>query len=104
MVPERYQVSGIPIGGGERVTGQYVHRDFCTDKKDVETDQHFITPDGFELIEVQRDTIEPVRAKPKREQTGVGDYRCPNCNAAFITELGITPFCGRCGMALDWSK
>ena len=37
----------------------------------------------------------------KRERTPVGDYRCPNCNAAFVENAGLTPFCGNCGQALD---
>jgi hypothetical protein len=43
-------------------------------------------------------------ARPvKRETTPVGDYRCPNCNAAFIEALGRTNYCGNCGQKLDWS-
>ena len=52
------------------------------------------------IAEVERLTA-PM--KPIAERTLVGDYRCPNCNAAFITDMGITNYCGNCGQKLDWS-
>ena len=107
MIHERYQVSGMPVGGGDRITGQYIHRDFCTNKKDMETDQHFVTPDGFELIEVQHDTIEPVRVRPIKLPNEVGkyDYYCRICHAnLFQFEKQDYKFCPNCGMALDWSE
>lgn len=39
----------------------------------------------------------------KHEKTGVGDYRCPCCNAAFIDGVGTTPYCGNCGQKIDWN-
>jgi len=40
----------------------------------------------------------------KHERTGVGDYRCPSCDAAFIEGAGITNYCGNCGQRLLWPE
>lgn len=47
--------------------------------------------------------IKQIPQKVVNEKTSVGDYRCPNCNAAFIASAGTTQYCGNCGQALDWS-
>lgn len=107
---ERYMVTAVPIDGGERVTGYYV----CSESGEILIALHSKLPwDCFEFTSVDPDTIEPVMVKVKRDRTLVGDYRCPNCNAAFVgvarlfddTPLrNTTPFCGACGQALDWSE
>jgi len=40
----------------------------------------------------------------KHERTGVGDYRCPSCDAAFIEGAGATNYCGNCGQRLLWPE
>ena len=60
------------------------------------------------------DLIKQVPRKPTKEHTLVGDYRCPNCNAAFFVldeheivdgvPVSSTPYCGNCGQKLDWGR
>lgn len=102
MINERYQVSAVPIGVGDRVTGYFTYTAFGAKGflpsivvfNGGQTSPHIIDPA----------TIEPLKVRPKRERTAVGDYRCPNCNAAFIDGLGTTPYCGNCGQALEWEE
>jgi len=124
MIPECYQVSAVPADGGERVAG-YLFKpnaplfdhNFGTWIID-ETAFNFLTwlegsraSVALNLFEIDPATVEPVRVKIKYEY---GEYRCPNCNAWFVAvnkndiDNGrfseLTPFCGNCGMAIDWSE
>lgn len=43
---------------------------------------------------------EPKRVLPDKRYFGVGV--CPSCGAVFLDNN--TPFCGRCGQALEWNQ
>jgi len=101
-IPERYMVSAVPVGGSRRVTGYLFKTWLCDRSFKWVIQSEYETHNGTRLFEIDPITIEPVRVKPISERTIAGDFRCPNCNAAFVAELGITPFCGNCGQALDW--
>lgn len=99
--PERYQVSAVPVGGGERTTGYYAHIGWTGRQK------HYIIPgyaSNFYGIEIDPATIEPVRVKPilvyddyeKRHRP-----KCPSCGRYIREE---TTFCywPDCGQAVEW--
>jgi hypothetical protein len=56
----------------------------------------------FEMVALaaQEDCDRLIPRPIKCERTLVGNYRCPNCGAAFMEGPGLTPFCGNCGQAL----
>jgi ssDNA-binding Zn-finger/Zn-ribbon topoisomerase 1 len=88
------------------------------DKYECPLKVHFVSPGEYinKIIEMQADRIRELQIicndcalkniplNPKKETTLVGDYRCPNCNAAFIDGLGKTKYCGNCGQMLDWGE
>lgn len=41
--------------------------------------------------------------KPLEDKKYFGVGKCPVCGVVFISEKMLTPFCGNCGQALDWS-
>lgn len=118
-IPERYMASGAPVDGGERVTGQRLDICYTT----------YIVRGGFtavgdilcinDYVEVDPDTIEPVKAEPIRTDVDHEDYftavfRCPECEKILLdydygrAKLGIYQsralkrprYCDQCGMAL----
>lgn len=105
MIIERYMVSGMPVGKEEKIAG-CGFLDACG--------RAFIFPSSTgvgiykngsamvdKVVEIAPNTIEPVKVRPIKIKEF---FRCPNCNVAFILDFGITPFCGNCGQALDWSE
>ena len=58
----------------------------------------------MERIIEERDGLlayrEPKRVLPDKRYFGVGV--CPSCGAVFLDNG--TPFCGRCGQALEWNQ
>lgn len=131
MIPERY-LWAAKTWGGEDVKGYLLTFRDSIDNSIEETDAVIIpvdetgTPDfdedGYIEVNVDPASTKPVSIRPKYEH---GNYYCPNCNAYFIGVTdghvfdydpvrkqrykldypglhGTTPFCGNCGMALDW--
>jgi hypothetical protein len=99
-IPEHYLYIGTRTDNRETVTGLLVlpwrirrctewnaeHRSF-----------------GGEFL-VDPATVEPVAVPVMRERHLMGDYRCPNCRAAFVESLGRTDYCGNCGQRLAWTE
>ena len=107
MIPERFMVAGKRLSDGKVVIGilcppsypGYAAKEpwyiaVPHPPEDEWCSHHYVAIDIA--------TVEPVAVKVKREHTPVGDYCCPNCAAAFITEAGLTNYCGNCGQRLDW--
>jgi hypothetical protein len=105
-------------GEGTDFGGDYKFSQLGEDGFDRKTTVKFVTPGEYidKIIEMQADMIRELQIicndyvlknmpmKIKRETTLVGDYRCPNCNAAFIDGLGKTKYCGNCGQRLNWGE
>jgi len=102
-IPEYHMRSGVPVGGGERVTGYYIDRISVDGKKSepiiFNDSKH---PNGWYSVEVDPETLEPIRVKPIR--IGRQAFQCPQCNMIMNPFGQATNFCHHCGMALDWSK
>lgn len=113
MISERYQVSGVPVDGGERVTGYYIvcwGMDYIMPKDAVYSDDEFPN-----FIQVDPATIEPVRVRPivNYITKSQADVNCPNCESLIFRCFMIGDwnesqkrheYCKSCGMALDWSE
>jgi len=105
-IPEHYQVSAVPVNGGERISGYYVK---ITGRKTIhliytgyaEFDCAEFFPDK---LEVDPDTIEPVRAEIILHDNSYdkdGDLLlgfCPNCKLNIGLHGG---YCYMCGQALE---
>ena len=105
-IRERYMVRGLRIDDGETwVKGlphYFVDMIFIVSPEIVDVDEEYVSMEYW--WEVDPATIEPVAVPVIIKRTGVGDYVCPNCNAAFIDGMKYTPYCGNCGQRLDWGK
>jgi len=108
-IPEHYWVSAVPLGGDERIEGNLcVYCDAYDHKKYYcirDADWH-----NTEDIEVDPETIEPVRVKPIFDPTEYlpESIYCPNCNYDLMGGIDPDaehdpPHCWECGQALDWS-
>lgn len=108
MIPERHMKQARRADNGEMVEGYFFYMQYdCCDIPCIATEP-LSANDYSEIYShcyyiVDPATIEDVPVKPIYEKTLVGDYRCPNCNAAFIEAAGITPYCGNCGQRLNIS-
>lgn len=109
MIFERYMVSAVPVGGGERVTGYIIAAAgrpvyLLTDcYAQITNGQWYVRADlgggeYAESFEVNPDTIEPVRV-PITEDGYTGNGICPSCRNIVEEDQS---FCDRCGMALEW--
>jgi len=108
-IPEHYQVSAVPVGGGERVTGYYaevgLHRVVLTGQIVKDKDNYL----DWERREVDPATVEPVKTNPifdPNEYLPESIY-CPNCNYDLMGGIEPDaehdpPYCWECGQALDW--
>lgn len=102
MINERYQVSAVPIDGGDRATGYYrVDRNgkvllYPADYTKHQNPKEFL----IESFIIDPATIEPVKVKPiKKWVDGYGEMElCPNC---IIIYHRNNEFCHACGMAID---
>ena len=104
---KRHMVRGKHIDTGELVTGYYMFirkrtGTFGQTLDESDYDRHVIARADGSLAIVHPATIEPIAVPVKRKRTLVGDYVCPNCDAAFIEGLKTTPYCGNCGQRLSY--
>lgn len=111
MIPERHMKQARRVDNGEMVRGDLINlhdgRKYIIDNRFgacIDNVGNFINTEAPFVNQVDPATVEDVPVKPKRETTLVGDYRCPNCNAAFIDGMGTTPYCGNCGQRLLWEE
>jgi hypothetical protein len=118
---DRYQVTAKRLDNGEKITGLLcppTHPAYVTEKWYVAIENtpesvnmhndmyNLLHPAGlWECEEIDIETVEPATKPVKHEPHAVGDYRCPNCNAAFFEGAGRFNFCGNCGQGLrDWRE
>ena len=103
MDEKRYMVTAKRVDTGETIRGYYVGPMGCTGTR---YSKHSIYHASGPRTEIDPDTIEPVRVKPIAKNTG--HFHCPSCNVAYLTYTedgkihNTTPFCGNCGIRLDW--
>ena len=63
----------------------------------TETTNHLLYVYQASISALKKQLVIP----PKKERTPVGDYRCADCNAAFIwLRENETKYCGNCGQKL----
>lgn len=104
-IPERYMVSAVPMGGGERVTGylcKHYAKDRCTDGY---VDVIQVCDELNCHVVIDPATIEPVKRRVRdiRAHThsdGRGGY-CPECDRLVLDDW---KYCANCGQALDWEE
>jgi len=109
--PKRYQVSAVPVGGEERVTGYLVHTgDYpAGDESDEYLRDYYVITNGYTQDEIIPETIEPVRVKPIFDPTEYlpESIYCPNCNCDLMGGIDPDaehdpPYCWECGQAISW--
>jgi len=103
MIPERFMVRAKQIDNGEWVYGAYLEKYYSSRYGRIDA---IFYSDEYKTyrIPIDPETVEPVAVKVLCEKTDVGNYRCPNCHAAFIINMDITNYCGHCGQKLLWEE
>lgn len=108
-MPEYYMRSGMPISGGNRVTGHYIEQPEDMGGWDEPPSLKMkcyianVNVLTRELVEIDPNSIEPIPVNTI--EVTLKDkfiiHRCPNCNCRVETYHN---HCTGCGIALDHSK
>jgi len=111
-IPERYQVSAMPIIGKERIQG-YLSKGRLFDYKNFTLQPSIDREENGLMITTVIDpaTVEPVRVKPIFDPTEYlpESIYCPNCNYDLMGGIDPDaehdpPHCWECGQALNWQN
>jgi len=107
MIKERFMVTANIIDTREQISGYIT---FIGRKSGHIQIMAVTDLNGIQCMVIP-ETVIPVAIPVKRERTPVGEYRCPNCDAAFIeipdgwsfsSSGWKTNYCGNCGQRLAW--